>query len=133
VVVKFLEAGAMKFRVLVLGLGLMLVYPGSTLFAHHSTAMYNMANPTTVTGTVKRFEWTNPHAYIYLEVKDESGNTTEWTIEMMSLNHLKSYGWSRNTVQPGDVITCTGGAAKGGQQAMLSSLVKLANGDVIKS
>jgi hypothetical protein len=123
----------MKLRVLVLGLGLMLVFPGSTLFAHHSTAMYNMANPTTVTGTVKRFEWTNPHAYIYLEVKDESGNTTEWAIEMMSLNHLKSYGWSRNTVNPGEVITCTGGAAKSGLPAMLSSLVKLANGDVIKS
>jgi len=123
----------MKMRVWVLGLGLMMVYPGSTLFAHHSTAMYNMANPTTVTGVVKRFEWTNPHAYIYLEVKDESGNTTEWAIEMMSLNHLKSYGWSRNTVQPGETITCTGGAAKSGLPAMLSSLVKLANGDVIKS
>ena len=123
----------MKMRVLVLGLGLMMVYPGATLFAHHSTAMYNMANPTTVTGVVKRFEWTNPHAYIYLEVKDESGNTTEWAIEMMSLNHLKSYGWSRNTVQPGETITCTGGAAKSGVPAMLSSLVKLANGDVIKS
>jgi hypothetical protein len=123
----------MKLRFLAIALGLILVFPGSTLFAHHSTAMYNMANPTTVTGTVKRFEWTNPHAYIYLEVKDESGNTTEWAIEMMSLNHLKSYGWSRNTVQPGDVITCTGGAAKSGVPAMLSSLVKLANGDMIKS
>jgi hypothetical protein len=123
----------MKLRFLAMALGLILLFPGSTLFAHHSTAMYNMANPTTVTGTVKRFEWTNPHAYIYLEVKDESGNTTEWAIEMMSLNHLKSYGWSRNTVQPGEVITCTGGAAKSGLPAMLSSLVKLANGDVIKS
>lgn len=123
----------MKLRFLAMALGLTLMFPGSALFAHHSTAMYNMANPTTVTGTVKRFEWTNPHAYIYLEVKDESGNTTEWAIEMMSLNHLKSYGWSRNTVQPGEVITCTGGAAKSGLPAMLSSLVKLANGDVIKS
>jgi hypothetical protein len=128
-----LEAGAMKLRVLVLGLGLMTAFPGSTLFAHHSTAMYNMANPTTVTGVVKRFDWTNPHAYIYLEVKDESGNTTEWTVEMMSLNHLKSYGWSRNTVQPGDVVTCTGGAAKSGLPAMLTSLVKLPNGDLIKA
>jgi len=123
----------MKLRVLVLGLGLMTAFPGSTLFAHHSTAMYNMANPTTVTGVVKRFDWTNPHAYIYLEVKDESGNTTEWTVEMMSLNHLKSYGWSRNTVQPGDVVTCTGGAAKSGLPAMLTSLVKLPNGDLIKA
>jgi hypothetical protein len=123
----------MKSRLLSLSLALILLFAGTPLFAHHSTAMYNMANPTTVTGTVKRFEWTNPHAYIYLEVKDESGNTTEWAVEMMSLNHLKSYGWSRNTVQAGEVITCTGGAAKSGVPAMLSSLVKLANGDVIKS
>ena len=48
---------------------------GSTrkLFAHHSTAMYDMANPVTVKGTVKRFEWTNPHAFIFLDVKDEKG------------------------------------------------------------
>jgi hypothetical protein len=120
----------MKLRILALSLALAVATPS---FAHHSTAMYNMANPTTVTGVVKRFEWTNPHAYIYLEVKDESGATTEWAIEMMSLNHLKSYGWSRNTVQPGETISCTGGAAKSGDHAMLSSLVKLGNGNMIKS
>ena len=103
------------------------------LGAHHSTAMYDMASPTTVTGTVKRFEWTNPHAYIYLEVKKDNGETVEWAIEMMSLNHLKSYGWSRNTVKPGDVISSTGGAAKSGHPQMLSSLIKLNNGDLIKS
>lgn len=102
-------------------------------FAHHSTAMYNMANPTTVTGVVKRFEWTNPHAFIYLEVKDDKGNNVEWAIEMMSLNHLKSYGWSHDTVKAGDVISCTGGAAKSGDPAMLSSLMKLADGRMIKS
>jgi hypothetical protein len=101
--------------------------------AHHSTAMYNMANPVTVTGVVKRFEWTNPHAYIYLEVKDEKGATVEWAIEMMSLNHLKSYGWSRNTVKPGDTISCTGGAAKSGDPQMLSSLIVLNDGRTIKS
>ncbi len=123
----------MKTRIASLLLSAFLLASSTPLFAHHSTAMYNMENPTTVTGTVKRFEWTNPHAYIYLEVKDASGNTTEWAIEMMSLNHLKSYGWSRNTVQPGDVISCTGGAAKSGSPAMLSSLVKLNDGRTIKS
>src|SRR5262249_11829349 len=82
---------------------------------------------------VKRFEWTNPHAYIYIAVKDEKGQATEWAIELMSLNHLKGYGWSRNTVKPGDTITCTGGAAKSGDPQMLSSLIKLNNGDLIKS
>jgi hypothetical protein len=103
------------------------------LLAHHGVGMYDMSHPTTVTGVVKRFEWTNPHAYIYLEVKDEKGNSVEWAIEMMALNHLKSYGWSRNTVQPGDVISCTGGAAKSGAPTMLSSIIKLADGREIKS
>jgi hypothetical protein len=95
--------------------------------------MYNMAQPTTVTGVVKKFEWTNPHAYIYLDVTGEDGKVVTWEIEMMSINHLKSYGWTRNTVKPGDVISCTGGAAKSGDPAMLSSLMKLADGRMIKS
>jgi hypothetical protein len=103
------------------------------MFAHHSTTMYNMANPVTVTGVVKRFEWTNPHAYIYMDVKNEKGETVEWEIEMMSLNHLKSYGWLRDTVKPGDTISCTGGAAKSGLPAMLSSLIKLNDGREIRS
>ena len=52
---------------------------------------------------------------------------------MMSLNHLKGYGWSHSTVQPGDLVSCTGGAARSGLPAMLSSLIKLADGRVIKS
>ena len=101
--------------------------------AHHSTAMYNMAQPVTVTGVVKRFEWTNPHAFIFLEVKDAKGNAVEWEVEMMSLNHLRGYGWTRNTVKPGDVISCTGGAAKSGAPSMISSYMKLADGRQIKS
>ena len=73
------------------------------VLAHHSTAMYNMDKPVTVTGVVKRFEWTNPHAFVFLEVKDEKGKTVEWEVEMMSLNHLRGYGWTRDTVKPGDV------------------------------
>ena len=51
---------------------------GSTrkAFAHHSTAMYEMANPVTVKGTVKRFEWTNPHAFIFMDVKDEKAGSS---------------------------------------------------------
>jgi Family of unknown function (DUF6152) len=113
--------------------GLGLTSASVPLLAHHGTGMYDMGHPITVTGVVKRFEWTNPHAYIYLEVKNDKGNTVEWAIEMMALNHLKSYGWSRNTVQPGDVISCTGGAAKSGSPAMLSSIIKLADGREIKS
>ena len=124
-----------KRVVLLLGLGLVfgLGLQSTTILAHHSTAMYNMNRPVTVTGVVKRFEWTNPHAFIFLDVMDEKGNAVEWEVEMMSLNHLRGYGWTRNTVKAGDVISCTGGAAKSGAASMISSYMKLADGRMIKS
>jgi len=110
---------------------LMLFVP--PLSAHHSTAMYEMTHPKTITGTVKRFEWTNPHAFIYLDVKDESGNSVEWEVELMSLNHLRSYGWVRTTVKPGDQITATGGPAKSGAPSMIAALLKLPDGRELRS
>ena len=118
---------------LILTFGLTLAGSTRPLLAHHSVAMYEMSAPITVTGVVKRFEWTNPHAFIYLDVKDDSGKVEEWAIEMMSLNHLKSYGWARDLVKPGDVISCTGGRAKSGLPTMLSSMMKLADGRMIRS
>ena len=85
--------------------GLGLAFATTRALAHHSTAMYDMANPVTVKGAVKRFEWTNPHAFIFLDVKDDKGASVEWEIELMSLNHLRSYGWMRNTVKAGDMIS----------------------------
>ena len=120
----------MRFRCLGILLALTL---GAPAFAHHSTAMYEMNRPVTVSGVVKRFEWTNPHAFVYLEVKDEKGNLVEWEVEMMSLNHLRGYGWNSKTVKTGDVISCTGGAAKSGAPSMISSYMKLADGRMMKS
>jgi hypothetical protein len=100
--------------------------------AHHSTAMYDSQNPVTITGVVKKFDWTNPHAFIYLEVKNEKG-TVEWEVEMMSLNHLRGYGWTSKTVKPGDVISCTGSPAKSGAPSMIANRMKLADGREIRS
>jgi hypothetical protein len=118
---------------LVSALGLALVSIPEPLLAHHSTSMFDVANPITVTGVVKRFEWGNPHAFIYLEVKSDKGNVESWTIEMMSVIQLKSYGWTRDLVKPGDVISCTGGRAKNGLPTMLSSMTRLADGRRIRS
>lgn len=104
-----------------------------SLRAHHSTSMYDMANPITVRGTVKRFEWTNPHAFIFLEVKEADGKVVEWEIEMMSLNHLRSYGWVRTTVKPGDVIAATGAPARSGAPAMIAGVIELPDGRKIRS
>ena len=120
----------MKVGFFVLLVALAVAVPG---FAHHSTAMYDMNHPVTVTGVIKRFEWTNPHAFAYLDVKDEKGNSVEWEVEMMSLNHLRGYGWTRSTVKVGETISCTGGAAKSGAPSMISSYMKLADGRMMKS
>jgi hypothetical protein len=113
------------------GAGVLLA--GREALAHHSTSMYDMANPVTVRGTVKRFEWTNPHAFIFLEVKDAKGATVEWEIEMMSLNHLRSYGWVRTTVKAGDVVGATGAPAKSGAPSMIAGVVELPDGRKIRS
>jgi hypothetical protein len=130
---SLLDGGRMTRRALLaVGLGVLF---GSTqkTWAHHSTAMYDMANPVTVKGTVKRFEWTNPHAFIFLDVKDDKTGSVEWEIELMSLNHLRSYGWVRNTVKVGDVIAATGGAARSGAPSMIAGVVELPDGRKIRS
>ena len=105
-----------------------------SLSAHHSTAMYDNQNPVTITGTVKKFEWTNPHAFVYLEVKDEkTGKVVEWEVEMMSLNHLRGYGWTSKTVKPGDALSATGAPAKSGAPSMIANRMKLADGREIRS
>jgi hypothetical protein len=102
--------------------------------AHHSTAMYDSQNPVTVTGSVKKVEWTNPHAFIYLEVKDDkSGKVIEWEIELMSLNHLRGYGWTSKTVKVGDMVSATGAPAKSGAPSMIANRVKLPDGREIRS
>ena len=110
-----------------------LVMAGS-LSAHHSTSMYDSQNPVTITGVVKKFEWTNPHAFVYLEVKDEkTGKIVEWEVEMMSLNHLRGYGWTSKTVKPGDQLSATGAPAKSGAPSMIANRMKLADGREIRS
>lgn len=116
-----------------LATGLGVLMAARSARAHHSTSMYDMANPVTVKGTVKRFEWTNPHAFIFLEVKDDKGALVEWEIEMMSLNHLRTYGWVRTTVKPGDVIAATGAPAKNGSPSMIAGVVELPDGRKIRS
>jgi DNA/RNA endonuclease YhcR with UshA esterase domain len=112
---------------------LVLLLSAAPAFAHHSTAPYDMQNPVTVKGVVVRLEWTNPHAYVYLNAKDDKGNVAEWAIEINSPNYLKHNGWTSSTLKPGDVISCTGGAAKSGAKTMRCTTVELANGEKLRS
>jgi hypothetical protein len=72
--------------------------------AHHSTAMYDAAKSVTVVGTVRDFQWTNPHSFLQLVETTPSG-AVEWSIEMAAPVELGRIGWKRTTMNPGDKVT----------------------------
>src|SRR2546430_613582 len=73
----------------------------SMAMAHHSFAMFDQSKPTTLTGTVTAFEWTNPHAYIELDVADEKGAVKHWSIELGSPSILMQSGWKFKDLKHG--------------------------------
>jgi hypothetical protein len=84
----------------------------ATLSAHHSTAIYDLVHGTIIVGEVKRFEWENPHAHIYLDVDGEDGEVEHWLVEMESPALLGRFGWKKDTLKPGEQIRVIGGRAK---------------------
>jgi hypothetical protein len=103
------------------------------IFAHHSTAEYDMGSVTSVKGTVTKFEWSNPHAYIYIEAKDDKGATIAWTAELASLGMLSRVNWKRDTVKPGDEITIIGNRAKDGRLVMRLDKIVYSNGQELSA
>jgi hypothetical protein len=80
---------------------------------HHSfAAEYDANKPIKLMGTVTKLEWTNPHAWFYLDVATPDGKVTSWALEMGSPNGLMREGWSRNTLKIGDVVSVEGSGAK---------------------
>ena len=73
--------------------------------AHHSFAMFEREKYVSVTGTVKEYEWTNPHVWIHITVPNAQGKPVEWGFEMQSIAQDTRAGWRADTVKPGDKIT----------------------------
>jgi hypothetical protein len=83
--------------------------------AHHAFATEFDANkPFTMTGRVTKVEWENPHTWFYIDVADANGNVTSWGMELASPNLLMRNGWTRSSMQIGDVVTVEGFHAKNG-------------------
>jgi hypothetical protein len=84
---------------------LLLSTVNSSAFAHHSFAMFDHDKKVTLVGTVKEFQWTNPHCWIQLLVEDPNGSQVEWGVELDSPRSLVRTGWKPEVVKPGDKIT----------------------------
>ena len=97
-------------------------------WAHHGGAAYDNEHPVTLSGTVKGFQFIQPHPLIDLEVKDAQGVTTEWSVEMTAPNHLSHFGWNGKKLKPGDQITVVGLPSKNGLKVLNLRKISYTNG-----
>ena len=100
--------------------------------AHHSFAMFDQQKIMTLDGTVHEFQWTNPHAFLEVDVA-EGGKSTRWSLELNSPNNLKRQGWSRSAVKMGDQVTVRMNPLRDGQPGGLFLDLKFPNGKVLDS
>ncbi len=99
--------------------------------AHHSFAMFDQSKELPLTGTVHDFQWTNPHAYIDIDVPNAGGGMDLWKVELNSPNNLERQGWHMHTIRSGDKVTVVINPLRDGQKGGLFVSVKLPSGRVI--
>jgi hypothetical protein len=115
-------------RALVLVLAATAAVPAA---AHHSYVAFDRTRELTLTGVVREFQWTNPHAWIQLVVLDERGREREWGLELGSPNMMARTGWKRTTVKPGDKVVAVVNPMKSGRPNGALVRITLPDGRVL--
>jgi hypothetical protein len=100
---------------------------------HHAfAAEFDINRPVTLTGTVTKIEWTNPHAWLFVDTKNDNGSVQNWAIELVGINDLLRLGWGRDKVKAGDVINVDGfGARNGTNTANAASVTLVSTGELL--
>lgn len=114
-----------KFKIL---FALALLLETSLVLAHHSfPAQYDINQPITLSGTVTEVQWTNPHIFIHIDVKDEeSGETRNWILELGGPNALLRLGWKRDSLKPDDLVIVEGSLARNGSALVNATSITMA-------
>jgi hypothetical protein len=118
----------MKLKIWLLSVGLM--FANIAAFAHHSFAMYDNDHQIKLKGTVAQFQWTNPHVYIELLVKQDDGSEKHWSIECANPGILNRAGWKFNMIKNGDQLKVVVAPLRTGESAALLKEVVLPDGRV---
>lgn len=100
-------------------------------FSHHSYAMFDLSQTVTLQGTIREFQWTNPHSWIWIDVPDAKGDPQQWGIEGMSPNYLARRGWSKRTLKQGDKVSVVIHPLKGAEHGGSFMSVTLPDGTVM--
>jgi hypothetical protein len=109
--------------------GGLFVAAAGILLAHHAyTAEFDTTKPVKLTGVVSKLEWSNPHIWIYLDVKDNKGNVTTWGFSASPPGMLARRGITKNSLKQGDVLTISGHRAKDGSNNASGNVVTFADG-----
>jgi hypothetical protein len=123
------KGAAMKNKFLILLLVMLCCSVLSApLLAHHSSSAYDMKNPVDMKGVVTNMEWSNPHVFIYMNMKNDKGEVEEWRVEGNSPNMLFRAGWKKEMIKAGDELTVNGAPAKNGAKSLRLLSLTLANG-----
>ncbi len=110
-------------------LGLVLLLASATATAHHAfSSEFDENTPVKFEGTLTKADWVNPHAWLYIDVKDKDGKVANWAVEMGPPNALLRRGWKRSSLQVGALIKVEGFAAKNGKEFANATNVTLPDG-----
>jgi hypothetical protein len=124
----------MRVTLGIVAIALAVVGLGTDAVAHHAfSSEYDENKVVTLTGTVTKVEWTNPHARFFIDVVNDDKTVTNWSFELASPNSLTREGWGRRTLTVGDTITATGYAANSGRSMASATKVVTADGKALFS
>ena len=116
----------MRVRQNILVAGVVVLLAAMPLLSHHSFyAEFDASKPVKLTGAVTKVEWENPHAWFYVDVKEDSGAVSNWGFELGSPNLLIRAGWGKNSLKVGDVVTVEASRAKNGKNIANAKVVIL--------